>query len=56
MKLYRELTAEEEARFRAHIRATYKPFDPIDGCWHPVVIRECADINAKAQLPFEFLE
>jgi hypothetical protein len=51
MKLFRDLTPDEESEFRLWAHANYKPFQPIDGTWHPVVQDECVKINALAELP-----
>lgn len=48
MKLFRDLTPEEEADFRKHARENYKPFTPILGVWHPVYQDECCKINKEA--------
>ena len=48
MKLFRDLSEEEEAAFREWARQNYKPFTPINGTWHPAVQDECVKINANA--------
>jgi hypothetical protein len=50
MKLFRDLSSQEEARFRQWARDNYKPFDPISGIWHTVIQDECVKINAEAEL------
>lgn len=45
--IFRQLSADEEARFRAWARTNYRPGDPIDGCWHPVVGDEAKKMNAE---------
>ena len=50
MRLFRDLTLEEEQQFRAWARANYKAFEPIDGTWHPVIQHECAEINRLADV------
>jgi hypothetical protein len=55
MKLFKELTPGEEAAYREWARLNYKPFDPINGVWHPVVQKECAKINEEAEIDFEKL-
>lgn len=47
MQLFRELTPEEEAQFRAWARANYIPLEPIPGIWHPVVQNEASKMNAE---------
>jgi hypothetical protein len=47
MQLFRNLSPAEEAKFRAWARANYKPFEPIDGTWHPVVQDECVTMNRE---------
>ena len=51
--LHRELTAEEEVEFRGWARENYRPGEPIDPMWHPVVKEECAEINASAEVSSE---
>jgi hypothetical protein len=55
MKLFRDLSEEEEAAFREWARQNYEPFQPISGLWHPAVQDECVKINATTSLPMEFL-
>ena len=50
MKLFRTLTPEEEAQFRAWARQNYKRLEPIKGVWHPVVQDECRKINEEGEL------
>jgi hypothetical protein len=45
--LFKRLTTEEDARFRAHTRGTYTPLSEIAGTWHPVVQDECRIINEQ---------
>ena len=54
MKLFRELSVEEEKEFRVWARSNYEPFTEIQGVWHPVVQRECTLINEEANLPSFF--
>jgi len=54
MKLFKQLTENQEAEFRQWARDNYKPFDPIEGIWHPVIQDECAKINATVDLPRAF--
>jgi hypothetical protein len=49
VKLFRELTAEEEAEFRKWARDNYVPFSDIRGIWHPVVQDECRKMNESAE-------
>lgn len=42
---FRKLTIEEEATFRRWARDNYRPGDPINGAWHPILQREATDIN-----------
>ena len=50
MKLFRELSEEETAKFQKWARDNYVPFSPIKGVWHPVVQAECVKINASSEL------
>ena len=43
--VFRWLSEEEEAQFRALARGKYKPFTQIEGIWHPVYQDECVRIN-----------
>lgn len=52
MKLFINLSKEEEAEFRQWARENYKALTPIDGCWHPVIQDECRIINE--QTPIEY--
>lgn len=47
MKLFRELTPEEEKEFRKWARENYQPLTEIKGIWHPVVQDECVKINKE---------
>ena len=47
MKLFRNLTTEEEDEFRQWARDNYEPFSEIKGVWHPVVQDECVKINQE---------
>lgn len=51
--LFRELTPEQAQEFVEWARQNYTPFAPIQGFWHPAVQRECAEINAEAQLKID---
>ena len=51
MNMFRDLTADEVAVFRADARANYKPLQPISGVWHPVYCDECVRINREYSLP-----
>lgn len=44
---FRKLSAEEEARFCAWAKTNYRPGEPIDGAWHPIVQRACAELNRE---------
>lgn len=50
MKLFRELDETEAEEFRQWARENYKPFDPINGVWHPIVQEECVEINKIASI------
>jgi hypothetical protein len=49
--LYRELTASEKKDFRRWARENHKPGDPINETWHPIVISECAIMDAESPPP-----
>jgi hypothetical protein len=50
MKLFSNLSPADEAEFRKWARDNYKPFEPINGVWHPVVQDECRIMNQDAEL------
>ena len=50
MKLFKELTSEEEKEFREWARKNYVPFSEINGVWHPTVQDECAKINMETSI------
>ena len=52
MKLFRDLSEQEEVEYRRWARENYKPFEPISGVWHPVVQEECTKINQGTALQF----
>jgi hypothetical protein len=47
--LFRKLSSEEEAEFKKWAKDNYKPLQPIEGIWHPIVQEECAKINKGNQ-------
>ena len=49
MKLFRDLTEDEEKDFRQWARDNYKPYTDIRGVWHPVVQDECRKINEETE-------
>ena len=50
MKLFKDLTAQEETEFRQWARDNYVCFSDISGIWHPVVQDECKNMNDEAYL------
>jgi hypothetical protein len=46
--MFRELTEAEADDFRRWAQENYKPGDPIDPLWHPVVREECESLNREA--------
>lgn len=52
MRLFKDLTDEEQAQFRQWARDNYKPFTEIQGFWHPIVQEECVLINRETNLRF----
>ena len=50
MSGYKNLSMRERVEYRKWARVNYYPFSPIDGTWHPVVQRECVEINEEAHL------
>ena len=50
MKLFKTLTAKEEAEYRKWAREHYQPYEPINGVYHPVVQDECVKINKEADI------
>lgn len=47
MKIFRNLSAEEEKEFRQWARENYIRFSPISGVWHPTVQDECRKMNEE---------
>ena len=47
MKLFKQLTAKEIHQFQKWARKNYSPYTPINGMWHPVIQRECAEMNEE---------
>ena len=51
MKLFRDDLSEKEVeKFKNWARDNYKPFDPINGVWHPIVQNECTKINTETEI------
>jgi hypothetical protein len=50
VKLFKQLTAKEEAEYRASARANYKPLDDIKGIFHPTYQLECVLMNMESNL------
>ena len=48
--MFRELTPEEEIKFRQWARDNYKPGSEIKSFWHPVVRQECAKMNKELHI------
>jgi len=55
MKLYKDLTPEEEPEYRKWAREHYEPFSPILGLWHPTIQEECTKINRERDLELKEL-
>ncbi len=49
MKLFRDLSPDEEQEFRDWARQNYVPYSEIKGIWHPVVQDECVKINKEQE-------
>lgn len=47
LNLYRTLNKKEEKEFRQWARDNYKPGEPINEMWHPVVEDECKKMNLE---------
>ena len=47
MKLFKDLSLEESIAYRKWARNNYKPLEPINGVWHPVVQAECVKMNEE---------
>jgi hypothetical protein len=48
MNLFRQLSVAQTAEFQKWARLNYKPFEPIEGIWHPIVQAECVKMCAEA--------
>ena len=55
MKLFKTLSPEEIITLQQWARENYVPGRDIRGVWHPVIQRECVEINEEAyrQMPRE---
>ena len=49
--LFKQLTDAEMLSYRQWARDNYKPFDDINGVWHPVVQAECVRMNTQVGGP-----
>jgi hypothetical protein len=47
INIFRDLTIAEVQNFRRWARDNWKPGDKIGECWHPVVQKECEQIQAE---------
>ena len=56
MKLFRNISAAEEADFKKWARENYAPYGPIEGTWHPIIQSECTAMNIEANLEFHTAE
>lgn len=43
--IFRQLSEEEEKKYRDWAWSNYVPLHPIKGIWHPVVQEECVKMN-----------
>lgn len=48
--VYKALLRTETLAFQMEARRTYKPFEPIQGIWHPIYQLECVRINHEHSL------
>ncbi len=48
MKLFRELSKEEEVEFRQWARDNWNPREAINPVWHPVVRDECRKMEGES--------
>jgi hypothetical protein len=46
--LFKSLSPEEIAAFQKWARENYIPGNEISGVWHPVIQRECVEMNEAA--------
>jgi hypothetical protein len=49
MNMFRDLSETEIAEFKKWARDNYKPGDPIEKIWHPVIQAEAEEMNAEVQ-------
>jgi hypothetical protein len=47
--MWRQLTPEEEVKFKKWARENYTPFTEINPVWHPAVKDECIAMNIEAE-------
>jgi hypothetical protein len=55
MKMFMELSPDQEQKFRNWARENYHPFTEISGIWHPVVQDECVKMNKENASYYPFL-
>jgi len=48
--LWKALNETEESQMRAAARKNYKPYENINGTWHPVYQMECVLMNVETML------
>ena len=54
--IYKQLSPEDESRFRSWARKNYTPFTNITGSWHPVTQLECVLMNHEAAFYRQYIK
>ena len=54
--LFKALSPEEITAFQKWARENYRPFNSINGVWHPIVQRECAQMNEEELSNLQFCQ
>jgi hypothetical protein len=54
MKMFKQVVDGKDSDImRQWARDNYKPLEPIEGTWHPIVQHECVKMNWDADVPTE---
>jgi hypothetical protein len=56
MKPHRDISPKKIIEFQQWARENYVPGSMINGVWHPIIQRECVQINEDALNSLQFLQ
>jgi len=54
MVLFKNLNDDEIIEFKKWARDNYKRLSPIEGVWHPVIQKECSEMNLELSEKINF--